>query len=80
MLQGMANLVFAAIVFAGAFIGARQGLTFSDMAPWTIGAVLVAAIIRAIVLKSFPKQLWGPGTIAPRDKRQTGASGDRAKD
>lgn len=76
----MANVVFAAVVFAGAFVGARHGLTFADMAPWMLGAVLLAAIIRAAILRSFPKQLWGPGTIAPRDKRLRGASADRAKE
>lgn len=66
----MENVVFAVIVAGGAFLGARYGMSFQSTAEWTLGALLLAAVVRAILIGPFPKQFWGPGTIGPRDTRR----------
>lgn len=77
-MRGMQNFVLALIVFAGAFIGASQGMTFASIGPWVVGAALVAGIVKAVLFGPFPKQFWGPGTIPPRHQ-QPGLRRDSAE-
>lgn len=69
----MGNIAFGVVVVLGGVLCGWIDRSYGWEPPLTpalvmLGAVILGAVLRAIMNRSFPKQLWGPGTIPRRGK------------
>ena len=74
----MGNIAFVLIVVAGGIVAGSAeawwlrevGGTYNPLVI-LVPAIIIGAIARAAISGKMPRQVWGPGTIPPRDSRLT---------